>query len=69
MKANINTVISPIVGSEKQSEDLIRNLMDEFNNPQDDLSFIHVAGTNGKGSTCAVLNQIYIRKIIIKSKM
>lgn len=30
MKANINTVISPIVGSEKQSEDLIRNLMDEF---------------------------------------
>ena len=24
-------------------------------NPQDKLRFIHVAGTNGKGSTCALL--------------
>lgn len=30
MKADINTVISPLVGSEKQSEDLVRYLMDEF---------------------------------------
>ena len=28
-------------------------------NPQDKLRFIHVAGTNGKGSTCAVLESIY----------
>src|SRR5271170_5686219 len=28
-------------------------------NPQDALSFIHVAGTNGKGSTCAMLESIY----------
>src|SRR5881409_4499322 len=28
-------------------------------NPQDRLSFIHVAGTNGKGSTCAMLESIY----------
>jgi dihydrofolate synthase/folylpolyglutamate synthase len=28
-------------------------------NPQDDLRFIHVAGTNGKGSTCAMLESIY----------
>ena len=27
--------------------------------PQDKLSFIHVAGTNGKGSTCAMLDAIY----------
>ena len=27
-------------------------------NPQDDLRFIHVAGTNGKGSTCAILESI-----------
>src|SRR5208282_3502152 len=27
--------------------------------PQDRLSFIHVAGTNGKGSTCAMLESIY----------
>ena len=28
-------------------------------NPQNDLRFIHVAGTNGKGSTCAMLESIY----------
>jgi len=28
-------------------------------NPQENLRFIHVAGTNGKGSTCAMLESIY----------
>jgi dihydrofolate synthase/folylpolyglutamate synthase len=28
-------------------------------NPQNSLRFIHVAGTNGKGSTCAMLESIY----------
>jgi len=28
-------------------------------NPQNQLRFIHVAGTNGKGSTCALLESIY----------
>src|SRR5882672_7803089 len=28
-------------------------------NPQERLCFIHVAGTNGKGSTCAMLESIY----------
>ena len=28
-------------------------------NPQEQLRFIHVAGTNGKGSTCAMLESIY----------
>src|SRR3954465_12629890 len=30
-----------------------------FDNPQHRLRFIHVAGTNGKGSTCAMLESIY----------
>jgi dihydrofolate synthase / folylpolyglutamate synthase len=30
-------------------------------NPQDRLRFVHVAGTNGKGSTCAMLEGIYRR--------
>ena len=30
-------------------------------NPQRDLKFIHVAGTNGKGSVCAMLESIYRR--------
>src|SRR3954465_3519865 len=29
--------------------------------PQDQLRFLHVAGTNGKGSTCAFLESIYRR--------
>lgn len=30
-------------------------LAEKLGNPQDDLKFIHVAGTNGKGSTCAYI--------------
>ena len=33
-------------------------LCDLLGNPQDALSFIHVAGTNGKGSVCAMLAEI-----------
>ena len=31
----------------------IRELLDRLGRPQDHLKFVHVAGTNGKGSTCA----------------
>jgi dihydrofolate synthase/folylpolyglutamate synthase len=34
-------------------------LADLTGNPQKQLRFIHVAGTNGKGSTCAMLESIY----------
>ena len=33
-------------------------LLDFIGNPQDDLTMIHVAGTNGKGSTCAMIAKI-----------
>ncbi len=33
----------------------IGRLLELLNNPQDDLKFIHVAGTNGKGSTSSYL--------------
>ncbi|MBQ7278465.1 MAG: bifunctional folylpolyglutamate synthase/dihydrofolate synthase [Clostridia bacterium] len=33
-------------------------LLDRLGNPQKKLSFIHVAGTNGKGSTCALLASV-----------
>lgn len=36
-----------------------RQLAAQAGNPQDQLRFIHVAGTNGKGSTCAMLESIY----------
>ena len=36
----------------------IKRLLDLLGRPQDQLRFIHVAGTNGKGSCCAMLSQI-----------
>lgn len=38
--------------------DRIRDLMERLGRPQDRLRFVHVAGTNGKGSTCAYLASI-----------
>jgi len=38
--------------------DRISAVLEEFGNPQDDLKYIHVAGTNGKGSVCAMLERI-----------
>ncbi len=38
----------------------IQKLCDFLGNPQDKLKFVHVAGTNGKGSFCAMLSQILI---------
>lgn len=36
----------------------MKRLMDNLGNPQDDLPFVHIAGTNGKGSTAAVLSSV-----------
>lgn len=36
----------------------IEKLLEDLGNPQDALKFVHVAGTNGKGSTCAYLANI-----------
>ncbi len=36
----------------------IEAILNLFQNPQDKLNCIHVAGTNGKGSTCAILASI-----------
>ncbi len=38
--------------------DRIRELMGRLGNPQDRMGIVHVAGTNGKGSTCAFTAQI-----------
>ncbi len=38
--------------------DRMLTLLDQMGNPQNKLKFIHVAGTNGKGSTCAMLSSV-----------
>ncbi len=39
----------------------ITELCERLGNPQNKLKFIHVAGTNGKGSVCAMLTSILIK--------
>ena len=38
--------------------DTIKTLLDRLDNPQKGLKYVHVAGTNGKGSVCAFLTKI-----------
>ena len=37
-------------------------LLDYLHNPEEDLKMIHIAGTNGKGSTAAFISSILIQK-------
>ena len=39
----------------------ITELLSRLGNPQSELKFVHVAGTNGKGSICAMLASIMHR--------
>lgn len=38
----------------------ITELMQKLGNPQDSLKFVHVAGTNGKGSVCSMVNSVLL---------
>lgn len=40
--------------------DRILTLLDRMGNPQDKLKYIHIAGTNGKGSICAMLSAVLV---------
>lgn len=42
----------------KRGFERARELLEALGNPQRKLKFIHVAGTNGKGSTCAMLEAV-----------
>ena len=42
----------------KPGLDRIKELCERLGNPQNELSFIHVAGTNGKGSFCSMLDSV-----------
>ncbi len=38
-----------------------QELLSKLGNPQEGMKFVHVAGTNGKGSTCAMLNSVLMQ--------
>lgn len=44
----------------KPGLDRVRELCSRLDNPQNDLRFIHVAGTNGKGSVCSYISNILV---------
>ena len=38
--------------------DSIRRLLKKLGNPQEELKYVHIAGTNGKGSVLAMLSSV-----------
>ncbi len=40
----------------------IKIVLDYMGNPQDNLKYIHVAGTNGKGSVCTMLSSVFVEE-------
>lgn len=59
---NYNEALKYIHGSHKFGVrlglDNIKKLLELLDNPQDKLKIIHIAGTNGKGSTCSFISTI-----------
>lgn len=54
----IEKLTSPKIFKIDLSLDRMYSALDKLGNSQDSLKYIHVAGTNGKGSTCAMLASI-----------
>lgn len=55
---NLARLLERSGGGAKLGLDLVQEAAQELNNPQDDLRIVHVAGSNGKGSTCAMVEQV-----------
>ena len=64
MTSNIDLVLKKLFSLQrlgiKVGLEHTEELLDSIGNPHSHLKFIHIAGTNGKGSTCAILNNILI---------
>ena len=43
--------------------DSIRRLLKKLGNPQEELKYVHIAGTNGKGSVLAMLSSVLSRAV------
>ena len=47
-------------GTKDPSLDAMEFFMEEFDHPERKTKFIHIAGTNGKGSVCEMINNVLI---------
>ncbi len=60
-------------GTKNPSLDAMKFFMKEYNNFQKNMKFIHIAGTNGKGSTVEMISKILelqgykVRKIFVST--
>lgn len=54
----LNKIHSLLTFGSRPGLDRVKRLLTLMGNPQDALKFIHVAGTNGKGSVCAMLSAV-----------
>lgn len=54
----LNKIASLMRFGSKPGLERIQKLLQKMGNPQDSLKFVHVAGTNGKGSTCALIASV-----------
>lgn len=57
----INYIHSTPKFSRILGNDLLRKLLERLGNPQNKLQFVHIAGTNGKGSAAIILSEILVR--------
>jgi len=62
----INKITSLLRFGMKPGLERVEKLLELLDNPQDKLKFVHVAGTNGKGSTCALISSV-VRKSLYKT--
>ena len=56
----LNKIHSLLTFGSRPGLDRMRELLKRLGDPQDRLKYIHVAGTNGKGSVCAVLSSVLV---------
>lgn len=54
----LNKINSLMLFGSRPGLDRIKLFLKKIGNPQDKLKFVHIAGTNGKGSVCTILSSV-----------
>lgn len=57
---SVDYILSIPLFGKKDGHNNTKELLSRLGNPHNSLKYIHVAGTNGKGSVCSMLSYIYV---------